>query len=49
MIKAASLNTIWDTWDEAYDHCENICEASWVACRLRQCDNVPGVRSRDEL
>ncbi|KAH7409803.1 hypothetical protein DE146DRAFT_326880 [Phaeosphaeria sp. MPI-PUGE-AT-0046c] len=44
---AASMNTFWDDWDE--DHCKNICEASWTACRLRQCHGVPGVRTPDEL
>ncbi|KAF2030953.1 hypothetical protein EK21DRAFT_88479 [Setomelanomma holmii] len=44
---AASMNTFWDMWDE--DHCRNICEASWIACRLRKCDDVPGVRRPDEL
>ncbi|KAH7081416.1 hypothetical protein BKA63DRAFT_561958 [Paraphoma chrysanthemicola] len=44
---AASMNTFWDMWDE--DHCKNICEASWIACRLRNCDDVPGVRRPDEL
>ncbi|KAF2822953.1 hypothetical protein CC86DRAFT_74276 [Ophiobolus disseminans] len=44
---AASMNTLWDMWDE--DHCKNICAASWTACRLRHCDNVPGVRRPDEL
>jgi hypothetical protein len=45
--QAASMNTFWNMWDE--DHCKNICEASWIACRLRQCDSVPGVRRPDEL
>ncbi|EAT89961.1 hypothetical protein HBH56_021970 [Parastagonospora nodorum] len=46
---AASMNTHWDTWEEAEEHCKNICEASWIACRLRQCEDVPGVRRPDEL
>jgi hypothetical protein len=45
--QAASMNTFWDEWDE--EHCKNICEASWLACRLRGCDNVAGVRRPDEL
>ncbi|RMZ69621.1 hypothetical protein GMOD_00006454 [Pyrenophora seminiperda CCB06] len=31
---AASMNTLWnylDDWDE--EHCKNVCEASWIACR----------------
>jgi hypothetical protein len=48
-FQAASMNTHWDTWEEAEEHCKNICEASWIACRLRQCEDVPGVRRPDEL
>ncbi|KAF2123370.1 hypothetical protein P153DRAFT_371695 [Dothidotthia symphoricarpi CBS 119687] len=39
---AESMNTYWDMWDE--DHCKHVCETSWTACLLRQCDQVPGVR-----
>jgi len=42
---AASMNTLWnylDDWDE--DHCKNVCEASWIACQLRNCHYLPDVR-----
>ncbi|CAO2653827.1 Nn.00g105600.m01.CDS01 [Neocucurbitaria sp. VM-36] len=42
---AASMNTLWDMWDE--EHCKNICEASWIACRLRHCDDLPDVRKQE--
>ncbi|KAL6710498.1 hypothetical protein ACN47E_008546 [Coniothyrium glycines] len=32
---AASMNTLWDPWDE--EHCKNVCEISWHACQLRRC------------
>jgi len=43
--QAASLNTVWLSYDP--DHCRNVCEASKVACQLRDCRRVPGVRSWD--
>ncbi|KAH6865271.1 hypothetical protein BKA58DRAFT_242253 [Alternaria rosae] len=45
---AASMNTLWDyldDWDE--EHCKNVCEASWVACRLRNCYHLPDVRKQE--
>jgi hypothetical protein len=42
------MNTLWDytqDWDE--DHCINVCEASWVACRLRNCYHLPEVRKQE--
>ncbi|KAF1849083.1 uncharacterized protein K460DRAFT_278150 [Cucurbitaria berberidis CBS 394.84] len=42
---AESMNTLWDQWDE--DHCKNVCEASWIACRLRHCDDRPDVRKQE--
>ncbi|KAF1968890.1 hypothetical protein BU23DRAFT_255153 [Bimuria novae-zelandiae CBS 107.79] len=42
---AESLNTVWLSYD--LDHCRNVCEASRVACRLRDCWQVPGVKTWD--
>ncbi|KAK7190331.1 hypothetical protein PSPO01_03306 [Paraphaeosphaeria sporulosa] len=42
---AESLNTLWLSYD--LDHCRNVCEASRVACRLRDCWYVQGVKSWD--
>ncbi|KAF2251337.1 hypothetical protein BU26DRAFT_563279 [Trematosphaeria pertusa] len=42
---AESLNTFWMSFD--FDHCRNVCEASRIACRLRHCEQVPGVREWD--
>ncbi|USP74963.1 hypothetical protein yc1106_02237 [Curvularia clavata] len=45
---AKSMNTMWnylDDWDE--DHCINVCEASWTACKLRNCDHLPQVRKQE--
>ncbi|KAF9732598.1 hypothetical protein PMIN06_009494 [Paraphaeosphaeria minitans] len=42
---AESLNTLWLSYD--LDHCRNVCEASRVACRLRDCWYVEGVKSWD--
>ncbi|KAF2437584.1 hypothetical protein P171DRAFT_491926 [Karstenula rhodostoma CBS 690.94] len=39
---AESLNTLWLSYD--LDHCRNVCEASRVACRLRDCWYVEGVK-----
>ncbi|KAF1943869.1 hypothetical protein EJ02DRAFT_420872 [Clathrospora elynae] len=55
---AASMNTLWDPWDEDEDgsylvpipdleHCKNICDASWIACRLRGCDHLTDVRKQE--
>ena len=35
--QAASMNTLWDPWDE--EHCSNICAVSWTACQMRHCDD----------
>jgi len=48
VTQAASMNTLWDyldDWDE--EHCKNVCEASWVACRLRNCYHLPDVRKQE--
>ncbi|CAN9463775.1 unnamed protein product [Alternaria alternata] len=45
---AHSMNTMWDyldDWDE--DHCINVCEASWIACQLRNCGHLPYVRQQE--
>ena len=44
-VEAESLNTFWLSYD--LDHCRNVCEASKIACRLRDCGHVPGVKSWD--
>ena len=47
-MQAHSMNTMWDyldDWDE--DHCINVCEASWIACQLRNCGHLPYVRQQE--
>lgn len=31
------MNTLWEPWDE--EHCKNVCEISWTACKMRHCDD----------